>query len=116
MIQIVRIEHTNGLGPYINSAYDNMVNNNWYEKHNQHFPAPQTDPIINRRPNVDEHCAFKTIDQLQSLFEPEELKELITLEYNISLINVKDCIMGQTQVLYKKEDIISTEIINSLFI
>lgn len=46
----------------------------------------------------------------------DEIISLVNNGCNILMLDVSDCIEGEYQIIYKKEDIVSSKIINSLFV
>ncbi len=122
-MQIIRIEHPlSGNGIFHsndaegNRLYNSLQHNDFIWRHDDIFPTPREDHGIRREITKNEFCAFKTIEQLQSLFYKEELDELISIGFNVLLINIDICVVGDQQILFEKENIISSEIINTLFI
>ena len=120
MKTIIRIEHNEGYGLWhsINKDTDECY---FWEftftrelrfKH-QNFPSPSEEGLSL---NIDQYCAFKSIEQIQEWIEPEWFKEIIECGFKIWMIDVDDWVEGAYQILFRKEDIISKKDITSLFI
>lgn len=123
MKTIIRIEHSKqGLGLF--RAIDNCGNaiirklpfySSLSAKHSN-FPTPDDDIGIERYPEENEYCAFKSIEQLKQWIESEWFNTIIELGFKILLLDVIDCVEGEYQILYKKENVIQTKDISNLFI
>jgi hypothetical protein len=61
------------------------------------------------------YCAYKNIEDLNKWITPEEIKDLITRGIIVLLLDVKKFIEGENQVIFFKEDIVSSKNITSLF-
>jgi len=124
-IQIVRIEHNDGIGMF-NTSTGTPVNPllpKLYERHfisdnstKEIFPNPYGDENIDVNFTENEwYCAFKSLEQLNKFIYPEEIKILLEEGYSILLLSVTDYSVGKYQVIYTKESITKQELINSLF-
>jgi hypothetical protein len=121
-MKIYRVEHKNGNGiimatdnegcPLYNSISSKFINR--YGK----FPLPDEDYLIDRLPNKDEYCAFKTKKDLKKWIKKNELKELISLDFNIQKITIekRNLIIGKHQILFKKDHIVENITINEDFL
>lgn len=122
MRTIIRIEHsTQGLGIWQAENEDcvSLCNSfsfysEFSKKHND-FPTPREDNMINRVIKGDEFCAFKSIEQLQQWIEKDWWSEIFDKGFKVLMIDVITCVEGEYQILYKKEDILQTKDISSLF-
>jgi hypothetical protein len=119
MKTIIRIEYFDGNGLWQSVDNDgNIVYRTFsfkldlIRKHDK-FPTPQQEGLII---NDDDYCAFKSIDQLNQWIDKEWFNEIINKGFKILMIDVSKCIEGDYQILYKKEDILQTKDISSLFI
>lgn len=129
-MQVIRIEHTDGLGPFQESKWveeindfekefsrkDYTVDNILPEMYKRHgaFRCPWVDNICNFK--VGKHfCGYKSIDQLQQWVKKEEFEVLFANDYNIYLLEVSEAIEGFDQIVFKKEHIISKTNISNLF-
>jgi hypothetical protein len=62
-------------------------------------------------------CAYKNLECFYQWIIKEELKFLLTNhDFKVLLIEVKDYLEGDYQVLFSKEDIVHVEDITSLFL
>lgn len=117
---IIRIEHPNGWGLWrtqIDGQYlieTASCHDALSDKH-YNFPTPFHDEGLGKY-DTNEFCAFKTIDSLQEWVEPEWMKEIISIGFKVLMIDVSTCRVGEYQILYKKENILQTKDITSLFI
>ena len=122
MTTIIRIEHPfSGWGlfkAFNKEGYDIIDNVNCWDalslKHLD-FPSPSADKGL-RNLQKDEFCAFKTVEQLQDWIEPSWMEEIISLGFKILMLDVSECRIGEYQILFKKENILQTKDITSLFI
>ena len=122
-MQILRVEHKiDGKGIF-NSATKSgnprlfrmkggvRLNN----RHSSKFPVPYLDKGINRSPYFYEFCAFKSVEQFQQWVTIDEIKRLIKIGFRVLLLDVKNCLVGEQQVLFEKKNIIKTRDISELF-
>jgi hypothetical protein len=116
MTTILRIEHKDGCGIFRSYASGCLVNAKTFHERHNNFPSPKDDMFILRNVEDDEFCAFKSIEQLQEWVTADEIKQFIKLNCKVLLIDVSECIVGEYQILYKKENIIQTKDISELFI
>lgn len=121
MRTIIRVEHPgDGFGLFTSRENGNpfrrqySFTNELIYKHSN-FPCPRQDTEIRRHAQRNEYCAFKSIEQIQQWIEPEWFKELKQLGFKILALEVSNCTVGEFQILYKKEDIISSNDISDLF-
>ena len=116
---IVRIEHTDGWGMFRwNTATgdrytvgDSAETMGMYEKHSVR-PTPFADGIDRKE---DMFCAFETLETFNGLIDKDELKYLFSQGFKVLLITVKKYVRGNYQVCYKKQDVLTTTDISSLF-
>ena len=134
--KIVRVEHTDGYGMFrANRAIDSdryvlgktSETENMLKLHEE-LPAPFKDAGINggKYINTDvfddkimkgRFCAYKNLECFYQWIIKEELKFLLTNhDFKVLLIEVKDYLEGDYQVLFSKEDIVHVEDITSLFL
>lgn len=122
---IIRIENEkDGLGIFHSRNKSDKVFGNLYKfksltnRHHKLFPPPQYDKCIQRYPNSDEFCAFKSTKQMEEHITKHEIKKLIKSGFIILLIkiNKNKCEIGEYQILFKKKDIISCTNITELYI
>lgn len=121
MKTIIRIEHScgNGIWKALYSRFDNICYsfsfyNNFKEKHAS-FPTPYFDKGINRMMEIDEYCAFKSIEQLQQWIEKEWWIEIFKAGFKVFMLDVTSYVEGEYQILYKKKNILQSKDISSLF-
>ena len=118
---IYRIEGPTGNGVFteVNTLnnnfliYNSIFANEIQDRHCE-FPTPINDSLLLRNPKKNEFCAFYNIEDLLKWFNKKELKSLINLGFNILELDVINCELGEFQVLYKKEYIITQTIINNI--
>lgn len=121
-VQLIRIEHKDGYGIF--RSLDDNSNFRWNvyndtnplmkslcERHIK-FPSPFEEGYSLSR---NEFCGFKTIDQILEWFSPEELKYILSNDFDIYLIKVNFAIVTDYQVFFQKDNTISKEKITSLF-
>ena len=120
MKKAIRIEHDcgNGLFRAKNDDYT-IINNLSYDiytnlviKHKQ-FPTPSKEGLDIEK---DEFCAFKSIEQIQQWIEPEWFNEIIKLGFKIYLLELSSCKEGNSQIVFKKQNIRSKKDITELFL
>ena len=117
---IVRIEHENdGLGVFRShvknvDSLSTELCESIYTRHIK-FPTPNKDKKLGGILE-DEFCAFKSGNQLKRWFTKKEITEIISVGFKIYLLDVKECKIGSSQVLYRKENIINKMNITELFI
>lgn len=129
-MQVIRIEHIDGFGPFQESKWVEEINNfekefsrknytvdnilpEMYRRHGD-FRCPWADHIQNF--TVGKHfCGYKSIDQLQQWVKKDEFEVLFANGYNIYLLEVSEAIEGLDQIVFKKEHIISKTNISNLF-
>lgn len=120
MIVLYRIEHNETeLGVFKHNV--NYIKPQWnddrlkaLELRTKELPTPYTDKILKKlKFNKDYYCGFKSLRQYKYWFKNNESKILIN-EYNFSLyeITVKTALIGDKQIAFKKDDIISKVKIN----
>lgn len=121
MKQIIRIEHSDGLGCFY--SFNPLTNENriaitgyklskFMSERHQGFPLPYEDGL--KRDN-DDYCAFKSIKQIQEWIKPDEFNILFKNDYKVYLIEVSEYKEGKMQCLYKKQHIIQKTDISNLF-
>lgn len=127
MKTIIRIEHNNGIGCFQQREHLSLdqICPEATERHftwpdmctGQSIPTPGDDVnLYLHKDNKEWFCAFKSLDQLNMLFQPHEIQIIIKAGYKILLLDVSEYQESPNQVLYTKESIINTKVINSLFI
>lgn len=122
MIQLIRIENAMGQQGFFNSrnvpeCLTNEVYARIRNKH-QNLPNPYDDMGIGDDFISGFHkCGYKSIEQMKEWLEPEEIRELIKLGFDIYLVSVpeENCIIGEYQIVYEPEKVVTKENINSLF-
>lgn len=120
MRTIIRVEHPNdGKGlfqAYMSERLERKykIFNNLIDRH-QKFPAPVSDSKIHRHIQPNEYCAFKSVEQLQQWINKREIKHLIHHGFRVLMLDVSEHVEGEYQILYKKENILQSKDITSLF-
>ncbi len=114
---VVRIENRNdGCGIFkIRVGYN--VCSKFPSLSNRHmdFPTPFEEGLDIFKNHKDWFCAFATIDILKYWVTQEEIKLFVNNGFDIILLEVTEFQQGNLQVIYTKESIISSKIINSIF-
>jgi len=113
---ILRVEYTDGWGIFRSQAWRQLSNSEDFINRHKEFPTPQYDAYIDREPDTDEFCAFKSIEQFQQWVTPTEIKELIKEGCKVLLLDVSAWVTGEFQMLYRKENIVQSKDISELFI
>ncbi len=62
------------------------------------------------------YCAFDSLETFNSLVYKKEIKFLLLQGFKVLMLTVTDILKGEHQVAYRKEDVIETKDISSLFI
>lgn len=117
MKTILRIEHSierTGMFKSSKGVYDISELNKLAERHDK-FPRPREDKKIGRFIKPDEFCAFKSVSQLQEWVTKEEVRILHEYGFVVLMIDVNECIEGECQILYRKEDIINQKDVTLMF-
>lgn len=122
----IRIEHsksgkgifTHGLDvdPQIYKEGVDYLSNSisFFQRHNK-FPSPMGDKKIKRYAAENEFCAFKSLEQLREWVTSKEIREFIKMGFKVLLLDLTDCIEGDFQIIYCKEDIVQVKDITNLF-
>jgi hypothetical protein len=76
------------------------------------FPNPYEEFGDKFNPNY--YCAYKSFGQLLAWIHIEELRELISREVSVYIIEVEEGLIGKYQICYKKKNIIWKKNINNL--
>lgn len=115
MITIIRIEHPDDKRGIFNSRHcRKLFKTKIYEKFNE-FPSPNADPIISRPPKYKkEFCAFKSIPQVYKWLSVRERKAIIKAGFKFLIIDVTTAVIGETQILYERKNIIKVIDISNL--
>jgi hypothetical protein len=117
MKQAIRIENESGLGVFTDMWTFGMRCYHSVMSRHQTFNTPQQDiGIEDRFIEGVHHCAYKSVEQLQSWILPDELREIMSHGFNVYLLNLSDWIEGQDQIVFERDHIISKEDISSLFV
>lgn len=122
-MQILRVEHkidNKGIfrsrTPQYNVRLHRMKG--WkklFERHRDNFPTPYLDKGINRSPIFGEFCAFKSVEQFQQWVTNDEIKGLIKIGFRVLLLEVSDCVVGKHQILFGRENVLTSKDISELF-
>jgi hypothetical protein len=115
---VVRVENnSSGYGIWKHSRFL-MFTEGLEEINSRHseFPIPSMDGLNLSKNKFEWFCAYKSIEQFQEWIKSDEIKIIIGLGFDVLLIEVEDYQVGDYQVIFTKESIISTKIINELFL
>ena len=125
MKTIIRIEHKSGYGIFravnrlgnciIDSKKAGKTFNKLQVRHFE-FPTPHRDSKISRFIEDNEFCAFKSIEQVQQWITKDEIIALTKLDFKVLMLDVSECIEGEYQIIYEKENILQSKDITNLFI
>ena len=122
----IRIEHADGQGPFNTETGPNLCDGNFlteaYKRHfhynptEEAYPEPHEELLDLHKDDKEWVCGFKSIEQLQSLFKQDELKRLVKAGFKVLLLDVTEVQVSDKQILFTKESILSSKLINDLFI
>lgn len=119
MNTIVRIEHPkDGIGIFQRDDEFRLTNidlQNIGRRHNDKFKTPWDDGLDLERNGREWFCGYKSIEQIQSWIKKSEFRKLISHGYKILLIKANECQVGDDQLIFTKESVVTTEDITSLF-
>ncbi len=115
-MQLVRIEAPNGIGMFTNEDYNSLgaLCYNALARHTK-FNNPFCDGLDINLYDLKWFCGYKTLEQLKEWLTIEEIKILLSNEYNIYLIDAQQFQIGEHQIIFTKESITSKININDLF-
>lgn len=118
-MDIYRIEHENGYGIFMatdneGSPYYLNMGKRFINRH-ENFPLPDEDMGILRYTQHDEYCAFKSKSDLQKWISKREMQAFSEMGFDAWRIEVDaaDVVIGEYQILYKKDKIKSKVCITS---
>lgn len=123
MITIIRVEHTNGWGLW-RARLNNNDNNSIIESldcfqeildRHSNMPSVKNDPGLGSRDD-NEFCAWGSINEFDRWMDRSWIPELVENGFKILLIEVSECRVGKYQVVFKKENVLQTKDITSLFL
>ena len=124
MIQCIRFENIAGVGIFKNSLTNEI---RWDFDHPYHvqikqlfdrhdaFPTPNEEGLFIRMDNKTYLCAFKTVTQVQQWITSDEILVLLSLGFNIFLLEVSDYQEGDYQIIFDPTSVLSRTNINNLF-
>ena len=92
--------HSDALTHGIDLSYYNM----------DEYPSPENDKGIRRDPCHDEYCACCSLEQLHYWFTAEDAEILANKKVFPYMIEVSECVVGDKQVLFKKEDMLGRRV------
>ena len=118
----IRVEHIRGKG-FCNSAENVYITHGLKGLGKRHFctnskhpfPAPIEEDLNMYRNGLKWFCAFPSIEMLNKIITPNEIKALLKHGYSIYELRVKEYQVGYYQVIYTKDSIISKKCINHKF-
>lgn len=128
MKTIIRIEHTDGNGMFrsnsnrfsVGDETDNVLLNNLWQRHNAWneggMPIPRNDGIDLWKDEKEWFLGFKSMEQFGQWCLPEEIKELLKLDFKVLMIDVEEYQEGGYQIAFTKETILQKKDISSLFV
>ena len=80
------------------------------------FNTPDEDGLDVRLDGKEWFCSYKSIEQFQQWVMLDEVRILIDKGFDVLLLDVKEFQVGEHQVIFTKQSIVSTKIINELFL
>lgn len=126
MLQVVRLQHReNGVGIFTNNTFDNKLltfpneeRQMYLELNRRHddFNTPIEDKLDIHLDDKEWFCAYKTVEQLQKWLMSDEIRFLISKGFDVLLLNVGEYQVGEHQVVFTRESVKESTVINSLFI
>lgn len=121
-MKVIRVENKKGFGMFncCRSAYDIDGLQDLCKRHFDKcsplpFPRPEEDNLPEYQPGSDWLCAFKSLEQFNSLITREEAKILIKNGFKILILDVENYREGGNQFLFKRNSIKTKTCINKLF-
>lgn len=124
-LQVIRVENSSGVGmfradfgTYEISSLKDMVSRHFDYKENCddiYFPRPEQEGIEMTKDSKEWFCAFRSLEQFNSLIFDSEAKVLIENGFNVLLLSVTNYQLGDNQIAFTKESITKSENINTLF-
>lgn len=123
-INAIRIEHENGWGIFRYDSKSGYKYKEFTEDYSHYYHK-----IVERHSNfksisqdfpknceyTDYYCAYKSLDQLAEWVLRRELEVLIKNGFTVYLYELSECEVGEDQIFFKLENVISKKDINSLF-
>jgi len=115
-LKIVRIEYL-GVGIFCSPNVHCMhpIVREVYNRHND-FPNPMNEGLNLWKDNKEWFCAYKTVEQVQQWLRKVEIQYFTTLGFRVYLLTVNEYQMGDYQVIFTKDSIVSKEDVTSLFV
>jgi hypothetical protein len=80
------------------------------------FNTPDEDGLDVKLDNKEWFCAYKSIEQFQQWVMLSEVRILIEKGFDVLLLDVEEYQIGEHQVVFTKQSITSTKVINELFL
>lgn len=126
MKQIIRVEHTDGQGMFFGAILDLDKNEiserdtvyeflpDLAERHGC-FRTPSEDDLDVRKDRKIWYCAYKSMDQFNEWCRKDEIKDLLTRDYKVLILDVTEYQEGKDQIIYTKESIVSSKDISELY-
>ena len=88
---------------------------NLFPRH-ANFNTPQEDGLNIELEGKEWFCAYKSLEQFEEWVILSEVRVLIENGFDVLLLDVEDFQIGKHQVIFTKQSITSTKIINELFL
>jgi len=125
MVQIIRVEHKDGIGMFMNissrkhslghqSGLNNLTAKTLWDRHDN-FNDPSKDKLDLNKDCLEWFCAYKSINQIQQWIMKDEFDFLFSLGYKVFLLEVDNYQIGQHQIVFTKKSILNKKDISSLF-
>jgi hypothetical protein len=120
-IQIIRVEHEDGYGMFRKNSdryrvvdLCESVMGELCERHRE-FPTPNQDNLIEYKDGYEWFCAFRSMEEFNSWVTREQVSVLIEYDFRVFILEVTEYQIGDYQVLYRKDSIISKTDITNLY-
>lgn len=121
MYKLFRVEHKSGDGLFTAEDCHGYILNKLkcnQPIHSRHYEmdTAREDPLLRDVFERDSHYfAYKSINDLKSWIEPQWLAEILSKEFKVLELTVKDCYMGKDQAIFFKDDIVKSRDISDRF-
>jgi thioredoxin-related protein len=115
--QVLRIEAEDGWGMFRNHPDHleretiDQINYNVYDRH-----CSMNNPYQDGLNMTDDHfCAYASLEMMEKWLTTEEIREILSYDYNIYLIELTEWQEGKHNVIFKQEHVKSKINISDLF-
>lgn len=121
MITVIRFEYLDGKGIFYRNEKDgrrlmDIGLQSIGDRHNNNFNCPYADNLDLYLERKEWFCAYKSIPQVKNWITSEEILKLTLHGCKIFMLDVINYQVGDDQVIFTKDSIISSKDITKLFI